>query len=356
MVQNRLTSFYIVCVVCFFLTYSLFYSFYLITGLPFGRVDVDRYMCWLGLDLSYRTVCTSMGYDNLLGFDYIHGFFIYSIRFMSGLFRVSPAFFLTFFIPFLLWAVLPLSLVKLGYAVLKDWVRARNYAYFVLLGSSLVFYFGVVSLWAQFIGFILFLWCLTTLVSKSNFWLLFAGLSILFYPHMLVIYGLLILPILSHGVRFKHIILLVTIALGLILFSGINLVKYTRYVSADYAQPDAYTFLSVILNPVLFILFFLGCEDEVFFNSVWFLVIAGFMSDLGRGLIMFIPIIYLYSYIGFEKFLTQTENKETLKTFFYAYIIVFFNYLFSYYFYPTMEQMFCKKEFLCRNMERFSFL
>jgi uncharacterized membrane protein YphA (DoxX/SURF4 family) len=80
------------------------------------------------------------------------------------------------------------------------------------------------------------------------------------------------------------------------------------------------------------------------------LLILGLFSDLGRFLVMFIPFFYVFAARGFNIFLEESDNKDFIKAFMLVYLLVYFSYLTGYYYWPTLDQMACSGERLCRNI------
>jgi hypothetical protein len=313
------------CLGGFLASWFLCVSYYSFYHIPFGMVDVDRYVAWIS------------GSKEL---DVTH----YAIIHLLWLIPNSVEF-LNLMLPFMAWIILPFSLFML-YSV---WGGQKSASYATLLfmfGTFTALFFQVCALWAQMLSFILFLWFLRyySLMLEKNqakhviSAAVFLVLSIVAHPYTILLFFLLLLSEVyrrSITLGLSLTVICAILALGLGLFSLL-----TPFSNHDGVEPNLYMMFFVYMNPILLIFPFFGLYRRPRLLSFFLIlcVVAPFIS-LGRAMPYLFVFFVFYAYQGFKFLRWRCNHKDLFEAVVLLSVIAYFNYFFGFILNNMLEQM-----------------
>lgn len=357
MLSRNLNVLLVLCGVCLFLTLGLFVQFYNLYGIPFGKRDVDGYVKHLSQPLDeYRDdehisieIAREMGFVRV---DLRHTFFQLFVRLVAWWVKLEPVKVLVYLIPFMLWVVIPLSLLFLCYCFLGVWDGFP--VLLVLFGGYTLILFGLVSVWSQMFSYVCFLLCIGFLklffdkkidVVPSVF---FGVVSVLFHPFTLPLYLLLGVAYFLNNRNRKEVfvfVFLVFLLANVSMFFTRNQIfwNYTIFHNLNYPEPTIYFILYNLTNPILWVLFAVGFlrgrEWNIFDYYVLLVVFVGLFVHNARGLVFAHPFLCIYAYLGFRYLQAKMNHPKLLTVILCVFIYFHFSTLFSGYVFDMMLEM-----------------
>lgn len=303
--------FLLVCLVGYLLTQIMYLQYQGVYGIPFGMHDIDDYLFWLGFEREFSTVFKFP--DTVFGVDIFHIFYLENIRFLGWVFNISYIQVFTFFNPFVLWFLLPCSILFFSSSLL-DGKEAFVLSFFYLFGSNILFLGGFCGLYSFVLGIIFFnfsIGFLNYILKGVNLYVFFfvsAFLCVLYYPiflgaFLVVVYGWLI-----RGGYYRVVGVLSFSGLVLFVFLFLNGFAMFRG-SVAQADPSFQWFVFHFINPVLlfFCLFGFFSVKEMFIRRYyfWFLLVFVLVSpfmQLFRTLIIIYPFICYFGVLGLRRY------------------------------------------------------
>ena len=180
-------TYYYIIFMLWIITTGYFYAYYLDYGIPFGKSDVDNYLCFLGIP--YKTYEKGCGHE-VLSFsdDFIHYPFVGVVRF----FGVNPVLTLSLLIPFVLCLVIPLLYLLIGVSYYNDVDDGVGYALLMIFGCFNYFIFGWWSVWSQMFSFVFYLLALNEILwgvgKDKRILYVCILLSVVFHPYIMVVW------------------------------------------------------------------------------------------------------------------------------------------------------------------------
>lgn len=275
-------------------------------------------------------------------FDYVHISFIYTILFFNYLiFPHNISFTLSVIIPFIMWFITPLLFYWFSYNILQNKLESLLSTFTFIYGSYIIFFIGIVSIYAQYFSFLFYLISLSFYFGKyKNKFLsyLFTLISICYHPYTLFAYLVIILAIIYTKNKIISIIILPLFLLILSNFYPYSLFYYTIYGN-HYWNPSYYQIFFLFFNPIFLYMSLVSLSiyknwvDEhdknyLSYNIYIFLFIVGVFSHIGRGLIYFIPLYSLFVGINLK---TIYNKNKLLFSFLFIISLIHFYYTFNLY-------------------------
>lgn len=307
-----------------YLVYTRFYNYY---GFVFGKSDIDNYL---------------IREDNLfLEPDLVHITFVSIITILSLLFYNNISECLTYLIPFIMWFVIPVLIFMhtLSFFNNKRFIHLAIIGIiFYLFGTFILFYIGVVSIYAQSFSLLFFILSFiiqnyaihTQNISRKIILCILWFLTICFSLslHIYTIIPLLIILI-SVNLNYKNLILFILI-FSIIGFLFFDLIDYTIFNNNYYDEPSLYEILFLFTNPILYVLSFIGIINYTNKTKQYFILlfISGIIVHNARLLIFFHPFLILFSLIGYDK-LCNRYNKIIVTLAILICIFLWFGYVYQ---------------------------
>lgn len=286
-------------------------EFYSRHSIPIGMSDVDRYVSWLGLDISDRTDFSQLTRKVAL----THGFFIYTVYLLGGVYALN------WFIPFLIscGGILTYFLYKgMGF---DDKTSFLGFLFMVFASFYLVgFYF--MALWAQLYSFFWFLLSLNFLERNKKFLgVFFALLSVA--AHYMVI-GVWALLLLAELYRKKRYILSTCLASSIVAVA-----VYERFLPFltffSERQPGAYEMMAIWSFPLVWVFVFFAPLESYRHRFLIGLLSFTFFLEFGRGLFYLSLFVSPMAAKGFLELLKNCR----LRFFFIVFVFLFWIFWFS---------------------------
>lgn len=329
------------CLIGFLLTVDRFYQYQLVYSIPFGKLDVDNYMTWMGEDRDRIEWLTET--KKLFGVDVVHQGFISTVNLLVHASGHNHTLVLTYFIPFLLWFVMPSAMMWFAYSVTLNLWSSFESMLFLLFGTFLLFFFGVCSVWSQFFSFIPYLlaagcliWVLRGVGVMIPFALGFGLLSILYHPLMLGAYGLMLMGELMNRRKYLLVLLLwVCVAVGMVWLSGHGM--YVFRGNVPIKEPPLYGLLYVFTSPLVVfftVIGFINSYDMVKRRFKWYILFTLFLTpwiSLMRNVIVLYPFACVYGVLGFRRLRSGLRHSWAAVLVFYGLLLNHFNYVFWYF-------------------------
>jgi len=326
-------SFFPVLVLACYLVYACLYalnlSFYEVYGVPFGMSDIDRYVSWLGLDISYRTEFTPFkSMQDIL----VHGFFISTVKTLGGVAALN------WFVPLLI-----VGCVCASYYLYKGWGFSEGGsllgALLFLFASCLILMFYIVAFYAQLFSLFFFIIALGLYHRRDGpLFLIFMFLSILAHPMTTFIWFFFLM---SEAWRKRWyyfcVCVGVVVGVGFILYRAYEfLIFYSKYTP----EPSTYVNLGIFCFPLLFVMLFFSPLKV--FRYRYFLVVliltAPFLH-LGRELIYLCLVACPLSACGFRFLHKHTDYPRLFVVFLIIFWCFWFAYSMNYILFEMSQQM-----------------
>lgn len=280
----------IIVLLMFVFTYSLFFLYHNHYNIPFGKYDVDNYMCFIGENVkNYDEPCLKEIYrysDDRIHFGLIQ--IIRVIEYHIGDFSLSY----TYFVSFFLCLFIPLGYWHIGCKYYRDRDTAAHYVLFMIFGTFTYFLFGVLSVWSQMLGYLFYLLFLGEYFgTRHTVMYYFLVLSIFFHPYILMVYVLYLLAYIIEQKQYNYLIGVGL--LGIIVYSylGLDLLTYTYY--SNELQPPLYQVIFIHMNPILFYISILAVIQNKKHRTLYLLMSLLIFSHYSRGLVYFFPIMMI---------------------------------------------------------------
>lgn len=328
------------CTVGYLLTFNTFYVYSIEYGIPYGKLDTDNYMTWLDEDRSRIGWLTET--RKTLGVDLVHEGFLSTIRFFTNVLGRTHTHTLTYLIPWMLWYLMPLSMYFFAYTVTgNEWISFESML-FLMLGTYLMFFFGVCSVWSQFFSFIFYTFTLGFLVLGLRGFntiipLVLAGvLSVVYHPVAGGVYGLMFLGEMIR--RRRYIIVLVCVIVAVT--ASMWMADHGMYIfrgNVPIKEPPLYALLFVFTNPVIVLFAVMGflLDDswlkQTFQYYILLLVAVTPFISLMRNIIMVYPFMCLYAVLGYRWVRTRFPHPLILTGLVYLFLLNQFHYVFWYF-------------------------
>lgn len=278
-------------ILMFLLTFALFYLYHDYYDIPFGKYDVDNYMCFIGESVKlYHEDCPPVVTN--YASDRIHFGFIQVIRMIDyyvGDFSLT----FTFFIPVFICIIIPCGYYFVGKKYFQDVDKALIYTVLIVFGTFTYFLFGWLSLWSQMMGYFFYLMFLSEYLSGRHP-VMYAHiiLSVFFHPYVMMVYLIFLLSYLIDSKRWK--LLIVFGVLAYLVYGNLNIdyLNYTKY-GGSILEPSLYQVTFIHLNPILLFISVIGMMADKKHRTLYLLLSLLVFSHFSRGVVYFIPVMML---------------------------------------------------------------
>lgn len=318
---------FLICTWLFLGLYALNLEFYARYNVPFGMSDIDRYVSWLGYDLSYRTEYSQLDTNAYL----VHGFFLETVRLLGGV----PA--LNWFIPLLI-----VSSVLAVYILYRSWKFSESTSFYGSLlfgfGSFFLVSFYIVAFYAQLYSFLFI--CLALILYRKNFSIFLSYMIFSVLAHYMAFFFWIIF-ILSELAYYKKYWIGLVLSTILLCYSQFyDIVRFTRFYVHSVPEPSMYVNLAIFTFPITFIFLFNSPLKKFRYKYMIFLLLFIVpIIHLGRGLVYLSLFISPLTVIGFLEFKKQTKYRYWFVLFILVLFIFWLDYTWSFQVKNMLEQM-----------------
>lgn len=313
----------IVLIFCFLTFYSLSYIYTNHYGIAYGMSDIDRYNCMWGkptIDKNCKPVTPYTFFTHFLTF------------FLFGSLK-NPQI-LNYVINLFIWALIPLCFYVFSRGWLQNKENAVHTVFYLMFGTYIYYFFGVMLLLAQLTSFIFYLLSLRYLMEhKYKQAIPFILLALIGHPYIVMIYILYFIASAIHTKRYEYLLVSFLLAVGFLLFFGGG-IDFFMLFGSDRPQPTLYDVFFIFTNPLLVFFFFIGLtlhkRDTLQVFTYLLLFIAPFTS-LTRGLPFLQVMLVNYAFIGMKHTMKNIKGGRLIEFVLLVSFILHFLYMFDYF-------------------------